>query len=424
MILFLFLIFFVLILLSVPFWSAIIFSSTVSLFAFSNVPSIIVSQNLFTSMDSYALLAVPFFVLAGEIMTASGMTTRLVNFSGALVGHIRGGLGMVSICTSMLFAGISGSAIADTSAIGSVLLPWMRKKGYPMGLAVTLQACAGAIGPIIPPSLLMIIYGSITGLSINTLFLAGFIPGVLVGLGLMVVTYCYALRYPSMAGEKRASLRQLLKSFKEAGLALFMPIIILGGIILGIFTPTEAGVVAVVYGLLVGLIIEKTISLRDIPAIFEKAASVTGMIMLILAAASIFGWILARELFPAYLGKLLGQFESPIFSMITIVLALLIIGCFVEVLSALIMLTPIVHQLSVQLGLDPIHFALIFIVTLVVGGVTPPVGGLLFVSCGIGETSIDEALKYVPAFTGIMFLVVLAMILFPQIVLLLPKVFS
>jgi tripartite ATP-independent transporter DctM subunit len=420
----LFIFFVVFILLGVPFWCSIVTSSALYLLAYTDVPLIAVSQNFFTSLDNYSLLAVPFFVLAGEIMTASGMTTRLVNLSGALVGHIRGGLGMMAICTSMLFAGISGSAIADTSAIGSVLLPWMRQRRYPMGLAVTLQACAGGIGVIIPPSILMIIYGSVTGISINRLFLGGIIPGVLIGVGLLFVTYLYSLKYPSMAGGKRATWEELVRSIREASFALLMPIIIIGGIVFGIFTATEAGLVAVLYGLFVGLVLERSLSLKQIPEVLERSAAVTGMIMLILGASSMFGWILARELFPIYVGRLFSYFQSPLVGMLVIVAALLVIGCFVEVVAALIMLTPIVHQVSTLMGLEPVHFALIFIVALTIGGITPPLGGLLFVSCGIGKTSLDEALPYIPAYVMTMVIVVLLMVFFPRIVLLLPDLFS
>ena len=416
--------FFVLVMLGVPFWCAMIASAVFSLLAFSDVPLIVILQNLFSSLDSYSLLAVPFFILAGEVMSASRITNRLVDFSATLVGHIRGGLGMVSIVSSMIFAGISGSAIADTSAIGSVLLPSMRKKGYPMGLATTLQACAGAIGPIIPPSIPMIIYGSITGFSISKLFLGGFIPGVLIGFGLMLVTYLYALKYPAMAGERRASWSDVAQSAWSAKFALLMPIIILGGIISGLFTATEAGVVAVLYGLFVGLFVERSLRWRDIPEIFERAAGATGMIMLILAAASIFGWILAREQAPVHLGQFFAQFQSPIVCMLVVIGAVLIIGCFIEVIAALIMLTPIIYQLSGQLGLDPLHFALVFIVAMIIGGVTPPVGGLLFVACGIGKTSIDDTLPFIPAYVAVMVLVVLLMAFFPQIVLIVPRLFS
>ena len=290
----LFVIFLILLFINVPVGIAIGLSSVATLYFFSDVPLNTVITRMYSGVDSFTLLSIPFFILAGELMNESGITDKIVSFAKSLVGHIKGGLAHVTVVTSMLFSGISGSATADASAVGSVLIPAMKKDGIDSEFAVAVTASSSAIGPIIPPSILMIIYGSVANVSIAKLFLGGILPGILIGLSLMIVVYYYANKRNYKA-EKRANLKIIINSFLNSSLALFMPIIILGGIFSGIFTSTEASIVAVVYAIIIGLFVTKKIEFCDLGRIFVKSAVTSSTAMLIIATSSIFAWILAWE---------------------------------------------------------------------------------------------------------------------------------
>ena len=381
----------------------------------------LVAQKLFSSINSFSLMAIPFFMLSGELMEAGGISKRLVNIAKAFVGHITGGIGMVDIGTSVLFAGVSGSAAADTAAVGSMLIPSMLKNGYPRGLAAVIQACAGSLGPIIPPSLTMIIYCSLTGLSIGECFMAGVIPGLIIGLGVAVVTYFYARRL-GIKGDERVPYRERLTAIKDGILAIIMPLIIIGGIVSGIFTPTESGAIAVIYALVIGMFVYKEFTYRELPRIFLKAASMTGMALLIVAGASIFSWLVAYEKFPKMIITFLtGLTDNKYVIMMLLVLFLLFVGMFIETLSATIICAPILMPVAAQYGIDPIQFALIMVITLVYAGVTPPVGGVLFITMGIAKAKMKEALTYLAPYLGIICIVILLLIFVPQISLLLPR---
>ena len=387
------------------------------------VSSIVLLQRMFVGTDSLPLLAIPYFIVAGALMERGGISQRLVKFAAALVGHVRGGLGMVAVVASMIFAGISGSAAADTSAIGSIMMPAMIRRGYKRGFVVVLQACAGTIGPIIPPSILMIIYGSMTGLSIGKLFLAGFIPGVIIGLSLMGLTYYYALR-DGYEGEKRATLREGLVAFWEALPALVLPVLIIGGILGGIFTATEAGVTAVIYALLVGFFVYRELKIGDLLGIFADAATTSMGLMFIVANAAMFGWVLAREEFPSLtVGFLTSLTTSPSVMMLLVVVFLLIVGCFVETLAAMIILVPMLFTAGAAYGFDPIHFATVIVILLLIGTITPPVGILLYLTCAMTKTPIAAALKYILPFTIIMTAATLLVAFFPQLALFVPSLF-
>lgn len=416
-----FILFFVFLMLGVPIAFSLGLGSVVAIFMDDKISSMLVAQKLFSSINSFSLMAIPFFMLSGELMEAGGISKRLVNIAKAFVGHITGGIGMVDIGTSVLFAGVSGSAAADTAAVGSMLIPSMLKNGYPRGLAAVIQACAGSLGPIIPPSLTMIIYCSLTGLSIGECFMAGVIPGLIIGLGVAVVTYFYARRL-GIKGDERVPYRERLTAIKDGILAIIMPLIIIGGIVSGIFTPTESGAIAVIYALVIGMFVYKEFTYRELPRIFLKAASMTGMALLIVAGASIFSWLVAYEKFPKMIITFLtGLTDNKYVIMMLLVLFLLLVGMFIETLSATIICAPILMPVAAQYGIDPIQFALIMVITLVYAGVTPPVGGVLFITMGIAKAKMKEALTYLAPYLGIICIVILLLIFVPQISLLLPR---
>ena len=416
-----FILFFVFLMLGVPIAFSLGLGSVVAIFMDDKISSMLVAQKLFSSINSFSLMAIPFFMLSGELMEAGGISKRLVNIAKAFVGHITGGIGMVDIGTSVLFAGVSGSAAADTAAVGSMLIPSMLKNGYPRGLAAVIQACAGSLGPIIPPSLTMIIYCSLTGLSIGECFMAGVIPGLIIGLGVAVVTYFYARRL-GIKGDERVPYRERLTAIKDGILAIIMPLIIIGGIVSGIFTPTESGAIAVIYALVIGMFVYKEFTYRELPRIFLKAASMTGMALLIVAGASIFSWLVAYEKFPNMIITFLtGLTDNKYVIMMLLVLFLLFVGMFIETLSATIICAPILMPVAAQYGIDPIQFALIMVITLVYAGVTPPVGGVLFITMGIAKAKMKEALTYLAPYLGIICIVILLLIFVPQISLLLPR---
>jgi C4-dicarboxylate transporter DctM subunit len=395
-------------------------SAVVTLIYMKTVPLILVPQRLFLSINSFSLMAVPFFILAGYLMNEAGVTQRLVNLSKAFVGHFKGGLAHVNVLTSMFFAGISGSTSADAAAIGSMLIPAMKKDGYDANFSVGVTASSATIGAIIPPSLVMVVYGSLTDLSIGMLFLGGAIPGILIGFGQMGVVYLYALKRGYRAGSK-IKWREKLYRIKGSVLALFAPVIIIGGIIMGIFTATEAGAIAAVYSFILGFFVYKQIKVSDIKRILVNAAVMTSVPMIIVATASIFGWILAQQRFSAFVVSfLLSLSKNPTTLFIVIVLMLFVIGLFVEALAAMIIFTPLLFPIAGQLGFDQIHFAVIIVITLLIGTITPPVGLQLYITCAIAQISVSRATAVWP-FVLIMLLLVFLFILVPELVIYLPN---
>jgi C4-dicarboxylate transporter DctM subunit len=413
--------FFVLLLIGTPIAFAIGLSSLFALLLDGRTPLTVVVTRMFTAVDSYPIMAIPFFVLAGELMNTAGITKRLVNFANALVGHMKGGLAQVNIVASMLFAGLSGSAAADASSIGAMLIPAMIEDGYKKDFAVAITATSSCIGPIIPPSILMVVFGSIAGVSIGGMFLGGIIPGLLVGFGLMIAVSIYSSRYHS--GKKpRKTFGEIFSAFKEAVLALITPAIILGGIVFGAFTPTEAGAIAVVYSFIIGVFVFKEINIPNFKKALYSATTTTAICMLVVATASIFGWILTREQFPVHLTKFLLSISSnPTVIYILIVAMLLIIGLFIEILAAAIILVPVLFPVAVQFGFDPIHFGVVVVVALIIGAVTPPVGVLLFITCSIARTTIKEVTKILIPFVGVLVAVLFLITLIPGLVTFLPN---
>jgi C4-dicarboxylate transporter DctM subunit len=368
----------------------------------TNLPITVVAQRIMVNIDSFPLMAIPFFILAGEMMSRGGASRRLVDFAAALVGHLRAGLGMVSIIASAIFAGISGSAAADTAAIGTIIIPSMVERGYNRGWVAALQACAGALGPIIPPSLVMIIYGSLTGISISQLFLGGIVPGLLIVVALMLVTAIYAKRFKMERGISFSWLR-LKDAATSAIWSLILPVIILGGILAGVFTATEAGVVATAYAMFIGLYIYKEMGWKDLPKIFVDATASTAMILLIVGTASICAWLLAVTAVPQKIVVFLTSVSNNPTVILTLIIAfLLLLGCVVETVAAAIIMIPILFPISQQLGYDPIHFGVVVVIALVFAGITPPVGVLLFITSGIAKAPFVETCKYLIPYAVIM----------------------
>lgn len=406
-----FIVFMILLFMGVPIAFSMGLGSLLGLMVSGN-PLSVVGQRLFSGINSFSLMAIPFFMLSGELMDKGGISRRLVNFAHSLVGHITGGLGMVDILTSIIFAGISGSAAADTAAVGAILIPPMKERGYPAGLAAVIQATAGSLGPIIPPSLTMIIYCSLTNLSIGECFMAGVIPGLIIGVGTMIVTYFYAKKL-GIKGERRATMKEVWQATKQAGLAIIMPLIIIGGIVGGFFTATEAGAIAVLYALIVGMFVFREFGVKDLPAIFLNAAASSSMALLIVAAANVFSWLVAYVKLPTIIVNFLVSLTSSKYViMILLVIFLLFVGMFIETLSATIIVAPILMPVAAQYGIHPIQFAVVMVITLVYAGVTPPVGGVLFITMGVAKVKLKDTLRYLPAYLGLVCVCLLLLIFF------------
>lgn len=353
-------------------------------------PLILAAQRIFTGIDSPILMAVPFFILAGNIMSASGMTGRLVAFCNILVGWLRGGLAYVNVVISMIFAGITGAAVADTSAVGSILIPAMKKEGYDTDFAAAVTATSSTIGPIIPPSIPFIIYGVLAEVSIASLFLAGFVPGVLLGLFQMGVVGYYSRKRQYPKG-RLPSLKEALKGVGDAVLVLMLPIIILGGILSGIFTPTESACIASFYALFISFFVYRDIRVRDLPRILINTGATSSLVMLVISMASIFSWLLAVEEVPQLVTEIVLKATANKYLILLFLNAiLLIVGTFMETGASLIILTPVLLPLMVQIGVDPLHFGVILVLNLVIGLTTPPVGVCLFIACSIGQTSLER----------------------------------
>jgi C4-dicarboxylate transporter DctM subunit len=364
-------------------------SSLVYMLAQSNIALISIPQRMLNGADNFPLLAIPFFMLAGSLMETGGVTRRLVDFSSALVGHIAGGLSHVVVVANMIMAGMSGSAVADASATGSILIPSMRQKGFPADFAAAIVGAAATIGPIIPPSIPMVIFASIANVSVAKLFVGGVIPGILMGLYLMAVAYLVARRR-NYGREPRRSLRELWHAFVRAIPPLFAPVIIMGGILGGVFTPTEAAVVASVYAFALGLWYRE-LRWRDLPRILGKVLVTTSVVLFIVAASSLMGWLLALERVPQMLmGGFLAISTNPWVILAIINVLLLILGCLMDSIPILIILVPVLSPLILKLGIDPIHFGVVMVLNLMIGLLTPPVGMVMYVTCSIAGVTIKD----------------------------------
>lgn len=386
--------FIILILIGVPIAVSIGMATIITIWTTHILAVQVAVQRMFTAIDSFPLMAIPLFMIAGVIMEKGGISRRLINFANCLVGNFFGGFALVTILASMFFAAISGSSPATVAAIGAIMIPAMVKGGYKEEFATATQASSGIIGVIIPPSIPMITYGVTTGTSISGLFMAGFIPGILIGLAFAIVAYISAKKNNYRGAERRATAKEIWIAFKEAIWAIFMPVIILGGIYGGIFTPTEAADIAVVYGLVVGMFVYKELSIKEIPRLFRNAAVSSALVLLIIATASVFGLVLTREQIPLRIAEfLLGISDNPMVLLMIINVLLLIVGTFMEANASIIILAPIFYPAIVNLGIDPIQFGIIMIVNLAIGNITPPLGVNLFVASSMRKMSIEKIVK-------------------------------
>jgi len=417
----LFIAFIVLIVLSVPISIALGLSSMIAVLLHTDMSLMVLVQKIFGGVNSFTLMAIPFFILAGNIMAAGGVSNRLVNFAGTLIGRLTGGLALVSTVACTFFGAISGSAPATTAAIGAVMVEPMEKKGYSKEFAAATVAASGTIGLLIPPSITMVLYGVIAGASIGKLFLAGIIPGLLMCLTLMGVEYAIS-RKRGYGGDAPASLKEIFLSFKSSILALLMPLIILGGIYGGIFTPTEAAVVAVVYGVIIGLFAYKELNFKKIMEILQNSGKSTAVILYLVATAHIFSYILASEQIPQQLAQLMLSVSSnPLMIQFMIMIALLFAGTFLDNAVAIVLLTPIFYPITVQVGIDPIFFGVLMVFALAIGQVTPPVGLCLFVACNISKVSIEKLSKAVIPFLVALIVLLVVLNLIPDVILYIPR---
>ena len=378
----------VLFLLNAPVAIAIGVASVIGILVQGDFPLMMVAQRMFGGTDSFHLMAVPLFMFTGVIMEAGGISKRIIDFANTLVGWLPGGLAAVTIVSAMFFAGISGSAAADAAAVGAILIPAMKKSGYSSDFAAAVQASGGSIGVIIPPSIPMIIFGFLTGASIGKLFAAGILPGILIGISLIVVATVISRR-EGYAATQSFSVARVWQAFRRAILALGTPVIILGGILLGIFTATESAAVAVVYALVLGIVVYRQITLRQLVSIFVEGSVTSAIVMFIIATASIFSWIAAIEDLPGQMaGALLGLTQHPVALILLINTVLLIAGTFIETTAALILLVPLISAMLPSLGIDLIHLGAIVVTNLAIGMLTPPMGICLIVSSAISGDSI------------------------------------
>lgn len=401
-------VFLVLILFSVPIGFAIIASTLVALALYTNIPLLLVAQNAITGVDSFPLMAIPFFILAGNLMSTGGVARRLLDFANLCFGAITGGLGMVTTVACMFFAAISGSAVATTSAIGSFMIPAMKEKKYDTGFSAALAASAGTIGVIIPPSIPFVIYGVVTGTSISDLFMAGFIPGILMGVALLITCYFLSRKNGYKGTGHWATAGEIWSSFKSAFWALMAPVIILGGIYAGIFTPTEAAVIAVVYSLVIGAFVYKELDLKGIYKALYDTIVINGVTTFMVGASMAFASYLSMQQIPAKLAAtLLGITDNRFLLLLLINLFLILVGCLIDNIPATIILAPILLPVVVKLGMSPVTFGVMLVMNLAIGFITPPYGINLFVAMAVADIPMGKMLRYVKWFLAAL-LVVLA----------------
>lgn len=416
-------IFLVLILIGVPIAWGTGLATLFYIEAGGSIPLVLLAQRIFKASDSFSLLAIPLFMLAGEFMNGGGITKRIVDLASKWIGHITGSLGHVTVLASMLFASMSGSSAASAASIGGMLIPTMKKRGYDGGYAVAVTACASVMGPIIPPSIAFVIYASLSGDSISQLFLGGVIPGILMGLCLMVLCYVIAKKnnYPV---EPKASWKERFLVLRKSIWALLMPVIILGGIMSGVFTATEAGCVGVVYGIVVGFV-TKELKVKNIPNILLNAAKTTTTVMMIMGTSQVLGWILVSAQLPQKLTAILNGISSnPTVIFLLILLLIMFLGCFMVDAAIAPIMVPLLLPIVLASGINRLQFAIVFNMMCVAGGVTPPVGNLLYISSSIAEVPVMKAAKALLPFFGALLVSMLLCVFIEPLVTFIPNMFG
>lgn len=411
------------ILIGVPIAFALFLTALVLAVAMGSWSPALVIQNIFRGVDSFPLMAIPFFLLAGEIMNTGGIARRIIMVAKALVGHVRGGLGYVTVVASMLISGVSGSAVADTSAIGSILYPVMKKEGYDPYKSAAIFAASTTNGPIIPPSIPMVIFGVIANVSIIRLFIAGIIPGIILGGGLMIGWYLHIRKNDHYKTEGKFRLGAAFKACFDAFWALFLPVIILGGILLGICTATEAAVVSAVYAFIVSIFIYRELKMKDMLPILVNTVRGTAVVLLVCGAAMAAAYFITTAQIPILLGNLLLKLagNSWVLFMFWVNILLLIVGCVMDLTPALLILGPMLLPIAAKYGLDPIYFGLVMIVNLCIGLITPPVGNILYVACGISKISVAQISRAIWPFIIIGIIVLFIVTYIPGVVMWLPN---
>lgn len=413
-------IFFILLIIGAPVYLCMGFSSIIWILFSDGIPGLVIAQKMYTATDSFALMAIPFFMLAGQLMERTGITENIVDFANSLVGHIKGGLALTCELAGILMGGISGSGNADCSALGSMLLPALEKSGYDEGFACSVVASAANLAPIIPPSIIMILYCNSAGLNIGELFMAGFVPGLSCGILYMLVCYFYAKKN-NIATTPFKGIGYVWKSFKKAVFALIMPMIIIGGILFGIFTATEAGVAACVYGLVYGFITRK-LSLKDVKDSLRGAIVSTAGPVALIAISSMFSYVLSREGVTTMIARFcIENFHSHIAMFLFIVLICVILGCFVDGTAIILLMTPILLPVVQQMGFNTLQFSIIFMMAIMCGGLTPPVGATIFVISGVQGTPISKISKPILPFVGCVLIVTILLCLSTQYATFLPS---
>jgi C4-dicarboxylate transporter DctM subunit len=414
-------VFLILLSLNVPIAFALGGASILSLWLFGNIPLAIIPQQILAGTDSFPMLAVPLFILSGALMDIGGISDRLVRLAKVLVGHFRGGLGMVVVVAEIFFSDISGSTSADTAAIGGIMIPQLVKDGYSARRATAITAAACGMGMLVPPCITMVIYGVVGGVSIGELFAGGFIPAFIMAFALMMQIYIQALRAGRKPG-RRAPLSEILSAGKESVLALMMAVIIFGGILGGVFTPTEAAAVAVLYAMVIGMFVYRQVGLRTFFEKLVETGKISGMVLLLVGTAHSFSWILSREQVPQMIAQWMlsiggGQY---VFLFLTM-LVFLPLGAILEGVPAVILLTPIMLPIARSLGIDPVHYGIVIVACQGISVFTPPVGVSLFVACSIGKVSVTEVAKPLFPYLGVMALVLLVIAYIPKLSLFLPS---
>ncbi|MFM8609307.1 MAG: TRAP transporter large permease [Burkholderiaceae bacterium] len=402
--------------LGMPLAFALIVSGVALMLHLDNFDTQIVSQNLISGADNFPLMAVPFFMLAGELMNAGGMSRRIVESAMVWVGHLRGGLGYVAVFAAIVMASLSGSAVADTAALAAVLLPMMREAGYRMDRSAGLIAAGGIIAPVIPPSIGFVLFGVIGGVSISKLFMAGIFPGILMGLAL-VITWALVARKDQVKVSERVPMRQRFKVTLNAFWSYLLAVTIIGGMKMGIFTPTEAAVVAVVYSLFVGLFIYREIRVRDLYGIVLTAAKTSSVVMFLVAAALVSAWLLTVANIPNQIVELMRPFiDNPKLLMVMLMLLVMVVGTALDFAPTVLILTPVLMPLVRQAGIDPVYFGVLFIINNAIGLLTPPVGTVLNVVCGVGRIPMHDVIRGVMPFLMSQVVVMGLLIAFPSLV--------
>ncbi len=399
----------------VPIAVSILLASIIGIEYFSNLPLLMVPQQMFVGLDHFPLMAIPFFILAGNLMAGGGISSRLVDLAKSIVGGVQGGLAMSCVLTCMMFAAVSGSSVATTFAIGAILIPAMVRHGYPKPLAASIQASSAELGVLIPPSIPLILFGVSTNTSIGQLFIAGIGPGLLIGGALLVFLYVFC-KLRGYGLQDREDRSEFLVAFRRAWAAMLMPVVVIGGIYGGVFTPTEAAAVAVFYALVVGGLVYRELTLADLGPILRQSVISTASVMLIIAAAALFSFLISRSGLPREVaGWVTTVFDSPWTFLLAVNVLLLAVGMFIETGAAILVLAPILTPIAMQFGVQPVHFGLIMVVNLALGMITPPLGVNLFAACAVARISIDQMLPHLVRFVLVVLSCLMAITYMPWI---------